>query len=112
LIGFLLRATKQERKSALKRLRQFVSQDAQAVYSANERKYAAAGGDVQVAYLGVVFMSDGSRNKEMDTRIGNANSVLRELYCSVVTKRELSKTVKLSVFKSVFVSILTCGHES
>jgi len=29
LIGFLLRATKQERKSALKRLRHCVSQDAQ-----------------------------------------------------------------------------------
>jgi len=60
----------------------------------------------------VVFTSDGSRNKEIDTRIGKANSVLRELYCSLVTKRELSKTAKLSVFKSVFVPILTCGHES
>jgi len=30
----------------------------------------------------------------------------------VVTKRELSNTVKLSVFKSVFVPILTYGHES
>jgi len=48
--------------------------------------------------------------KEIDTRIGKANAVLRELYCSVVTKQELSKTAKLSIFKSVFV--LTCGHES
>ena len=62
--------------------------------------------------LGMVFTSDGSRNKEIDTRIGRANAVLRELYFSVVTKRELSKTTKLSVFKSVFVPILTCGHES
>jgi len=42
---------------------------------------------------------------------GKANAVLRELYRSVVTKRELSRTSKMSGFKSVFVSILTCGHE-
>jgi len=63
-------------------------------------------------YLGVVFTSDGSRNKEIDTRTGKANAVLRELYCSVVTKRELSKNTKLSIFESVFVPIFTCGHES
>jgi len=40
------------------------------------------------------------------------NAVLRELYRSVVTKRELSNTAELSAFKSVFVSILTYGHES
>jgi len=63
-------------------------------------------------YLGVVFTSDESRNKEIDTRIGKANAVLREFYCSVVTKREVSKYAKLSVFKSVIVPTLTCGHES
>ena len=40
------------------------------------------------------------------------NAVLRELCCSVMIKRGLSKNAKLSVFKSVFVPILTCGHES
>jgi len=60
----------------------------------------------------MVFTIDGSRNKEIDTRIGKANSVLRELYFSVVTKRKLSKLTKLSVFKLAFVAILTCGHES
>jgi len=54
-------------------------------------------------YLRVVFTSNGSRNKKIDTRIGKANAVLREFYCSVVAKRELSKTEKLLVFKSVFV---------
>ena len=63
-------------------------------------------------YLGVVFTSDESRNKGIDARIGKANAVLRKLYCSVVTKRELSKNAKLPVFKSVFLPILTCGHES
>ena len=63
-------------------------------------------------YLGVVFTSDESRNKGIDIQIGKANAVLRELYCSVVTKRELSKNTMLSIFKWVFVPILTCGHES
>jgi len=63
-------------------------------------------------YLRVVFTSDGSRNKNIDTRIGKANSVLRELCCSVVTKREISNTAKFSDFQSVFVPTLTCGHES
>jgi len=67
-------------------------------------------------YLGVVFTSDESRYKGIDIRglvkQGKANAVLRERYCSMVTKRQLSKNAKLSVFKSVFLPILTCGHES
>jgi len=61
---------------------------------------------------GVVFTSDESRHKGIDARIGRANAVLRELYCSVVTKQGLSTNANFSVFKSVFVPILTCGHES
>jgi len=63
-------------------------------------------------YLEVVFASDGRRSEERDTRIGKANAFLRELCRSVAAKRELSNTAKLSVFKSVFVPILTHGHES
>jgi len=63
-------------------------------------------------HLGVVYASDGRWSEESDTRIGKANTVLRELHRSVVTKRELSNNTKLSVFKSVFVPILTYGHES
>ena len=37
---------------------------------------------------------------------------MRALHCSVVMKRELSKKAKLSIFKIVFVPILTYGHES
>jgi len=48
----------------------------------------------------------------MDTRIGKANTVLREVYCSIVTKRELSTAPKLLAFRSVFAPILTYGHES
>ena len=47
-------------------------------------------------YLGMVFMSNGSRNKNINTRIDKANAVLRELYCSMVMKRELSKNAAFS----------------
>jgi len=63
-------------------------------------------------HLRVVFASDRRWSEGTDTRIGEANVFLDELYRSVVTKRELSNTTKLSVFKSVFVPILTYGPES
>ena len=63
-------------------------------------------------YLGVAFTSAGRQDEELDTRIGKASAVMRALHYSVVMKRELSKKAKLSVFKAVFVPILTCGHES
>ena len=40
------------------------------------------------------------------------SAVMRALHYSVVMKRELSKKVKPSIFKTVFVPILTYGHES
>ena len=63
-------------------------------------------------YLGVAFTSDGRQDEELDTRIGKASAVMRALHYSVVTKRELSKKAKLSIFKAVFVPILTYGHKS
>jgi len=82
-----------------------------AVYVASERQYTAADGEVQVP-IAVIFTSDGRWSEEIETRIGKANAVLRELDCSAVTKRELSNTTKLSGFKSTFVPIHTYGHES
>jgi len=49
-------------------------------------------------HLGVVCTIDGSWNKGIDTRVGEANAVLLELYRSVVTKRELSKDRKAFSF--------------
>ena len=63
-------------------------------------------------YLGVAFTSDGRQDEELDIRMGRASAVVRALQHSVVMKRELSKKAKLSVFKTVFVPILTYGHES
>ena len=42
-------------------------------------------------YIGTVFTSDGSRNKDIGTRIGKANAVLCELYRSVVTKQKIQR---------------------
>ena len=63
-------------------------------------------------YLGVAFTSGGRQAEELDNRIGKASAVMRALHYSVVMKRELSKKAKLSIFKAVFVPILTYGHES
>ena len=62
-------------------------------------------------YLGVTFSSDDIQDNELDTRIEKANEVMRQPYRSVVLKRELCTKAKLSVFRSVFIPILTYGHE-
>ena len=62
-------------------------------------------------YLGVSFTSDGRQNSELDIRIGKASAVMRQLHRSVVLKRELCTKAKLSIFRSVYVPILTYGHE-
>ena len=66
----------------------------------------------KLKYLGVAFTIDGRKDKELDTRIGKASAGMRALHYSVVMKRELSKKVKLSIFKAVIVPILAYGHES
>ena len=48
-------------------------------------------------YLGVAFTSDGKQDEKLDTRIGKASAVMQALH---------------SIFKTVFVPILTNGHES
>ena len=63
-------------------------------------------------YLGVAFTSNGRQDEELDTRVGKASAVMRALHCSDVMKRKLSKKAKLSIFKTVFVPILTYGYES
>ena len=62
--------------------------------------------------LGVAFTSDGRQDEELDVRLGKATALMRALHHSAVIKRELSRKAKLSVFKSIFIPILTYGHES
>ena len=61
-------------------------------------------------YHRVTFSNDGRQNNELDTRIGKASAVMRQLYQSVVLKRELCTSAKFSVFRSVFVPIPTDGY--
>ena len=58
-------------------------------------------------YLGIAFTSDGIQSKELDVQSGKASVVMRALHRSVVIKRELSRKVKLTVFKSIFVPIFS-----
>ena len=62
-------------------------------------------------YLNVSFTSDGRQNSETDIHIGKARAVMHQLHRSVVLKRELCTKAKLSIFRSVYVPILTYGHE-
>ena len=61
--------------------------------------------------LDVSFTSDGRRNSELNILIGKACAVMRQLYRSVVLKRELCTKAKLFTFRSVYVPILTYDHE-
>ena len=63
-------------------------------------------------YRVVAFPSDGNQDEELDTHIGKVRAVMRALDYSVIMNRELSKKAQLSIFKTVFVPILTYGHES
>ena len=58
-------------------------------------------------YVGVAFTSVRRQDEKLDARSGKASAVMRALHNSVVLKRQLSKKTKLSVFKSIFVPILT-----
>ncbi|TWW54789.1 hypothetical protein D4764_0289820 [Takifugu flavidus] len=62
-------------------------------------------------YLGVLFTSEGRMEQEINRRIGAASAVMRTLHWSIVVKRELSQKAKLSIYRSIFVPILTYGHE-
>ena len=63
-------------------------------------------------HLGVAFTSEGRQDEELDVPSSKASSVMRTLHHSVVLNRELSRKAKVFVFKSIFVPILTYGHES
>ena len=62
-------------------------------------------------HLGVIFSSDSRQDNKLAAFIAKASAVMRQLYRSVVLKRELCTKAKFSVFKTVFVPILTYGHE-
>ncbi|TWW56043.1 hypothetical protein D4764_08G0000300 [Takifugu flavidus] len=62
-------------------------------------------------YLGILFTSEGRMEREIDRRIGAASAVMRVLNQSVVVKKELSRKAKLSIYRSIYVPVLTYGHQ-
>ena len=58
-------------------------------------------------YLGILFTSEGTREREMGWRIRAVGVVLRSLCCTIVMMRELSLKAKLSIYRSIFVPTLT-----
>uniref|UniRef100_A0A8C6LXR3 Reverse transcriptase domain-containing protein n=1 Tax=Nothobranchius furzeri TaxID=105023 RepID=A0A8C6LXR3_NOTFU len=62
-------------------------------------------------YLRVFFTSEGRRGPEIDRRIGSMSAAMRTLSQSVMVKRELSQKARLSTYRSIYVPILTYGHE-
>ena len=62
-------------------------------------------------YLGILFTSDGRQDREISRRINLAGVVLRELW-SVAGNAWLPIDAQVTIFKSLFKSILTYGHES
>ncbi|KAF7656129.1 hypothetical protein LDENG_00046000, partial [Lucifuga dentata] len=56
-------------------------------------------------------MSEGKMECEIDRWIGAASEVLWTLYWTVVVKRELSQKARLTIYQSIYVPILTYGHE-
>ncbi|KAK3530440.1 hypothetical protein QTP86_024352 [Hemibagrus guttatus] len=62
-------------------------------------------------YLGVLFMSEGRMDREIDRRISAVAAVMRSMYRSVVVKKELSRKAKLSIYQSIYIPTLTYGHE-
>lgn len=62
-------------------------------------------------YLGVLFMSKGRVEHEIDGWIGLVSTAMWSLYQSAVVKTELSMKVKLSIYWSIYVPALACGHD-
>ena len=62
--------------------------------------------------VGVAFTSDEKQDEELDVRSSKARAIMLALHYSVVLKQELLRKAKFSVFESIFIPILTYGHES
>ena len=72
---------------------------------------AEAGVELNYKYPRDTFTSNEMQDEELDVQLGTATAVMRALLHLVVLKRELSRRTKLSVLKSIFVPILTYGHQ-
>ena len=62
-------------------------------------------------YFGVEFSNDVRQDCEIDRRMEAASAMLRSIYRSVVTKKEVSQRAKIAIFKAVCRPTLIYGHE-
>ncbi len=53
----------------------------------------------------------GTTEQEIGRRIGAVGAVLRSLYLTAVTRRQLNQKAKFSIYRSIFVPSLSYGHE-
>lgn len=65
----------------------------------------------QSKYVGVIFTSKGSKEWDIDSRIGAAATTMRTPHRSVLVKRKLSQKANLLIYRLVFVPTLTCVHK-
>ena len=79
-----------------------MAQKPKEVRAASKRQYTEVGGEVQLPWRGIHEWRKAEQG-------GWCRLVKQTQFC---VPRELSNTAKLSVFKSVFVPILSHGHES
>jgi len=62
-------------------------------------------------YLGILFSSDGRMERELSRRINQASAVMRELR-AMAGNAWLSMEAQVTIYNSLFRSVLTYGHES
>ena len=63
-------------------------------------------------YLGVMISSDGSMDKEVEARIGNATRMIRGMNETVLRRKELSRSTKLKVVNATVMPKLMYGCET
>ncbi|XP_030759925.1 uncharacterized protein LOC115885229 [Sitophilus oryzae] len=63
-------------------------------------------------HLGVNISNTGEQETEIIERIGNTSRLYQAIKNSFLNKKEISRAVKMSVYKTVFISTLIFGCES
>lgn len=65
----------------------------------------------ELKHIGVLCTNEGRMQQEIDNQFCAASIVMWTLYQSGVVRGDLSKKSLLSIYQSIYVPTLTCGHE-
>ena len=63
-------------------------------------------------YLGVMVSNDGSMEKEIEARIGNATRVIERMNNAIMRRKELSRNTKIKVVNATMMPVLMYGCET